>query len=650
MGYACIAVAYTYPLIRHFFTHVPGQLTEFSYSIWNLWHFRYTVSTLGTNPFWTDQQYWPYGGNLFLVHYTPLNDLLAYPLIPVLGLEATSNLLFLSWLTLAGYGVYLLLRDWGYGAGESFVSGVLYQCAPFMTLFILKGRGQDYTGIHPLPFYVWALSRAIRDGKLRDVILASLCLTWLWTYSYYHFLFCGLLIPLFYVFFRKPVALTFERRPQTPWLSVLTKTLKVALVLVSLRLAYALSQGQIKFGGTGTMKDILVYVAPYLAFWGLLAAFLWARTRLRLGLNRAAFHWGSLAPFIGVSACYAALNWPLIAATLYFMGTGDYGAPTNRWRGGGDPMDLSFMLLPGHYAHPLWGDWFARMAPSFLYIGNDPAIGFIPLLGVLWLWRQRSKDAPDPWVSLWLSSAVFFFVLMLGPWLRIFGVNTYLPLPFYLLRLLPVFIQMTNGRYFAIMLSFFLALLFAAVLRRIKERSTPQLARWVPAIALLLISLEFAHSGPPLFRLDYPPILHRLRDRPYGAVYLVPVSALFHYMKAHGPVGKEFIIDKMGSQIIHQKPYAAGGKLGRMARRVYNAVSTDPVWQGLLDAQDGAPPTRHLKDRAVMSRYFRNHQVTYVLAHAEMIPPALAKVMKTWPIELIDEEGPLRLYLVRRSP
>ena len=40
--------------------------------------------------------------------------------------------------------------------------------------------------------------------------------------------------------------------------SVLTKAVGFALFLVSLRLIYALSRGQIKFGGTGTMTDICV--------------------------------------------------------------------------------------------------------------------------------------------------------------------------------------------------------------------------------------------------------------------------------------------------------------------------------------------------------------------------------------------------------
>lgn len=643
-GYAAVSILFTFPLIMNFSTHLPGLLSEFSYSVWNLWHFRFTVSELGTNPLWTDFQYAPYGGNLLLVHYTILNNILAYPLLPILGLEATSNLFLLCWLTLAGFGIYLLLTDWGYEPGVSFSAGVLYLCSQFMTLYLQHGRGQDYTGVHPLPFFVWALSRALRDRKLIDVVLAALCLTWIWTYSYYHFLFCLLLLPLFFLFWDKPLSVDISRRPPTTFQRTTGWLLAGGLAIVFLYLATTLRQGQIAFRGKGSMKDIIAYVAPYLAFWGLLGTWLWNRFRVSLGLKLTAFRWENLKPYIGVIACYGALNWPLIAAMLYFMGSGDGGEPVNRWRGGGDPLDLSFILLPGHYAHPLWGDWFSRHMPSFLFNDDDPSIGFLPILSALWLWRRRPQD---PWVKLWLASSAFFFLLMLGPWLKIFGVNTYLPMPFYFLHLFPVFIHMTNGRYFTVMLSLFIALVFAVALKTLQERLSPRSARWVPAAALLLIAFEFSHGGLTLFRLDYPPLLHRLRDRPYGSVFLVPASSAFRFMKGKDAIGTEFLLDKNGTQIIHQKPYAGGGKLGRIARRVFDAMNTDPIWQGILAAQEGAKPSALLKDKPLMSRYFRNNQVLYVLSHDGMIPLALKEAMESWPMDRIDEDGPLRLYRVR---
>ena len=89
----------------------------------------------------------------------------------------------------------------------------------------------------------------------------------------------------------------------------------------------------------------------------------------------------------------------MVWAMLVLMRAGDYGAPVNRWRGGGNPVDLAWLLLP-QYWQPLWRDALARWAGPAHY----SFFGLGPLAALVWLWRRRPAapallgplHGPDP--------------------------------------------------------------------------------------------------------------------------------------------------------------------------------------------------------------------------------------------------------------
>ena len=230
-------------------------------------------------------------------------------------------------------------------------------------------------------------------------------------------------------------------------------------------------------------------------------------------------------------------------------------------------------------------------------------------------------------------------MLTLGPWLKVAGVHAYLPLPFYFLHMLPVFINMPAGTPFMAITACLLAVTLAAAVKALKTRW-----RWAALAALPLLMLDFAHVPTPTFALEFPGLIHRLRERPDGAVMLVPSTANFHYMVHPGLVGLPFMHHEL-AQTVHQKPIT-GGHLGRVARRVYTHMTGDPVFSGVVRAQENGPIAPVLSDRKRMNRYFRDMRLSYVLADTALIPPGLAKAMSRWPLKLIDSDGSLRLYAV----
>ncbi|MDE2237992.1 MAG: hypothetical protein KGK30_08900, partial [Elusimicrobia bacterium] len=444
------------------------------------------------------------------------------------------------------------------------------------------GRGLEFACVDAIPFFFWALSRALRDGKLRDAALAALCLTWVWTCNYYYFLICALLIPLAYVSLRRPVSLGLERRPAR---GLALKALDAALLAA---LAWAVHAafwtGQRAFHGRGSARTLLMYLLPYLCLWGLAALRLAAAYSARWRFNREAARWPALKPYAATLGLWLALNLPMVVAVLYLMSTGDYATAPRAWRGGGDPVDPLWLAIPSLY-HPFWSGWILRWIKR-LPFGKPiwTSLGLTPLAAAAWLWPRRPRG--EQWVGLWFAGASVCSVLVLGPWLRLFGVDTYLPLPFYFLHLLPVLNNMANGTNFAIFAALFLALLFAVALTEMMRRLTPRRARWVPAAAFALVALEFAPGRLPNFRLDVPPLIRRFAGRPRGAFLPVPLAEHFPRLM-YGMAGTEWL--EMTTQMVDARP-RVGGFLPRVSERVYRQAMGDPFFKALLAAQGGAAP------------------------------------------------------------
>lgn len=639
-GYVLLALFFCRPIAERFTTHIVGPAGgESAVGLWSVWYFRYAVTVLGSNPMWTDHQYWPYGANLVLHNYSPFAGLLGMLLQVFFNLEATYNILLVSSLVLAGYGVFLLLTDWDTDWRAAFVAGMVFAFSSVMNNEMALGGGLDRMGIHTIPFFVWTFSRAVRGGGLVDAALAALCLTWVWGYQYKYFLMCTMLIPVFFVCFNRPVRMTLSSRPSTPGLRAAARGLEVAFGLALLLCLRSIWSGQRQFHGSGDFRTLATYVMPYLAFWGFLGLRLAVKYSPGVALDRESFGWDRLAPYLSTSGFWALLNLPMIVSVVFFMLTGDYGGPSKSWRGGGGAVNPIPMFFPS-VTHPLWGPWIEKLTHiDFLSFGDSLSLGLVPLAGVLWLWRSRPADR---WISLWFWCLAFSFIMTLGPWLKVFSVQTYLPLPFYFIHLLPIFSNLQNGNMLNVFITLFEAILFGACLNEIMSRSSRRISVGVVVLAFCMLAVELFPAKRETYALRYSPLLHRLAERPDGAMLTIPTAAVFD---ALDPMGNRGGVPDIREQIVHHKP-RVGGFLGRVSSRTYRAMISDPYWMAIVAAQSGGEIPSILYDGEGIARYLRRGRIRYVLVDGARAPEALQRAVSRWRLRLVDSEGPLRLYLV----
>ncbi|MBI5245726.1 MAG: hypothetical protein HY923_00985 [Elusimicrobia bacterium] len=634
-GFTALALAYTYPLARHLTTHTIGFESDSSIWMWYIGHFRDAVRA-GANPFWTDMIYWPHGVNLMMFHGL-FYAVACYGLLPLLGLAATYNAVMLQTMVLSGYFVFLIADEWGAGWAASFVAGALYAFAPDVAVLINAGIGFDHLSRQVIPLFVWALSRAMRTRRLGDSLLAALALCVVWGCNFYFFLLCALMIPFFYLIWEKPVSWALVPRPPTASLRAASRALEAALAAAFFWLAWSLRAGQREFHGAGSARTLIAYVAPYVVFWGVGGLRLALSWRLKPTLNSGGLTWKSLRPYAAASGFWAILNLPMIISTILIIRAGDYGSTPSPWRGGGNPTDVGWLLLP-NLNSAIWGSGLQKwLGMPYASAGG---VGLLPLAGALWLWRQKPQDR---WVKLWFAGAAFGFVLTLGPWLKIFGFHTYLPLPFYFMHLLPFYNNIQTGFRLEPFGMMFLALLFAVFLREAARRVPARRAPWPAALAFGVLLVEFTSARIPLYDAAVPPIFQRLGERPDGAVLPVPWGACFDGLGPNGFLGTLFMAPH--HQLAHHKPFV-GGQIGRVPRHVYEKMKNDPFLQAILGAQSGAVPDALLRDGPYVGRRLREMPIRYVLVNTTLAPKALQDVVRRWPVKLIDEEGPLRLYAV----
>lgn len=634
-AYAALAFFFCRPVGAHLFAKLLGPGGDASVTLWNIWHFRDAVLHRA-NPLWTDYQYWPAGGNLLMHQYTLFADLFAFPLVPWIGVTGAYNVHMLACLVAAGYLLFLFARDFGAGDGASFVAGAALAFHPFVGAVIDSGDGVCYQVMWPAVLFFWALARAMRDGRMRDCAVAALALTAQWAYSYYYFLYLALMAGVFYLVHERPLVPSFRRRDLLPRAAM--RTLDAAALAAAAWALLSAVRGQREFHGHGSLRTLVLYVAPYLTLWTVLALRALSRWAVSVRFDRRAVEWRALKPFAATFGIYAALNLPLVGAILAGMRGGDYGTAPAPWRGGGNPTDLLQLVLPDA-ANPLWGGALAKL---YAALGMAPAsvsaVGVLLLAAAAWLWRRRPADR---WLRLWYAASAFSFAFALGPWLKVYGVHTYLPLPFYPVHLLPFFNNIQHGLRFNAFAVLFLAPVLARALDALRAAAPAKTRALVLPAAFALLALESAPPARALSSLEAPPIAVRLGERPYGPLLTVPVGANFNGISGEGWRG-HMALD-LALQSVHRKPIV-GGYLARVSLRAYRVFVDEPLIAGLLGCQDGGALPSAVTDREAAGRSLRDLRVRYVLVDGSRVPAELAAAVAHWPVRKLDAEGSWVLY------
>jgi hypothetical protein len=171
--YALLAACLTWPVILHPTTLVAGaERSDLWESLWSLWMFQRSAWS-GQIPFHTDLIGFPEGGTLVVADL--LNAVLALPLVPLVGLVPTYNVLVLGHLVLSATAAHRLaeaLPPTGAARGAGWVAGVAWAVAPVLVSGIHNGTSEAIGGGW-LPLALLAALAAVRRGGAGRVVAAA---------------------------------------------------------------------------------------------------------------------------------------------------------------------------------------------------------------------------------------------------------------------------------------------------------------------------------------------------------------------------------------------------------------------------------------------------------------------------------------------
>ena len=456
--FAALSVLLTWPLAAQFTTdglsRLPGDGIDDPSLAWNLWWVKHALVDQPQNPFQVAWQFWPVGINLAFYTLTVLNGMLAIPLQAAFGVIPAYNLLLLSSFVLSGLGAYLLClsfvndrrRTTDVGASavighSSFIihhssfntaailGGALYAFASAKLFYAALGQG-NIASSQWIPFAILYIVRAARrDGRPRDALLAALFVT-LQAYAELTYAsFLGIFAALAVVWRVLGMMKTPRQVEDSGVLNL-----------------FSGSPGQFPLPGAPPVRSLpagrRMKINPSAVLCVICGLFSGQNTA---GQDRNA----SLGRFLARMALLAALVAigcaPILANMLPdLMTEGDF------FTSGGGFADIFSADLAGYalptQLHPLLGGIIRRAAndsaprPDGSHFpvnkGQQVYLGYTALtLAAVGLWRGRRR--PQMW--FWTLAAGLFFLLTLGPSLRVAGYDLRVPLPFDLVAQLPFY-------------------------------------------------------------------------------------------------------------------------------------------------------------------------------------------------------------------
>ncbi|MEZ4737228.1 MAG: hypothetical protein R3E79_59870 [Caldilineaceae bacterium] len=420
--YTLAALILTWPLIRHFATHVPGDGIDDPSLAWNLWWIKERlVDQVTLDIFHVEWMFHPIRINLGFYTLTPLNGLLSIPLQTAFTLIVANNLILLSSFIIGGFGAYLLTlytlihRQPSTVHRPSSIAGALWARPSSMALYA------HFVNVHRQSSALFAgFVYAFASAKLFYVSLGQFNIA-----SSQWIPFCALYL------------LRLARARS--WRSGLYNAALAGLFLT------------LQAWAELTYASFLLIFAALVFLWALLTQHATRNTQHALRLT--SFTIFGLTFLIGITPFLWAMIPDLLREGNFFASGGGFADNYSA--------DLAGYLLPTRL-HPFWGEW-VNQFPFPHNLGEQIFLGYsvmlLAVLGGVTLLRQPTQRGSG---AFWLVATFLFWWLTLGAQVRWMGAPTPIPGPFDLISRLPFF---SGNRYpsrYSVMLLMCVAVLAGA--------------------------------------------------------------------------------------------------------------------------------------------------------------------------------------------
>jgi hypothetical protein len=632
LGYAGAAVIFTWPLAPRLSTHVLGPLSgDTGLYIWNLWSFGHELSQ-GRHPFFTTAVFaLAPPTDLALHNYTAAAGAVAMVLLRWLDITVVYNLVLLATLAVSGlFGYLLVLRLTG-RHGVSWIAGLLFGFSPFV---IARTAGHlSLVSVAPIAAFWLSIDALRQTGRYRAGVAAGASLAWALYSDPYYLVYCVMLAAVLLA----PLSVSIERRATSgrrPLARAFGLTSVLALALAAAIWAnggWSFTLGGIGVSAHGLHNPVMAATLAGSACWAL---------HYRYGVGVALQRLGRLNPR---NLCVAAASALLLLApwlwALWFRVAdgGQFGRPTV-WRSAVPGADLLALLVPNPrhpLLRPLVRPWLEERPGGF--IENVVSVSIVALAVILVArWRKAVR-----FPTLWVAITVGFAVLALGPFLTIGGVNTHIPLPWYVLGHVPLLGAASTPTRFAAVMMLGMTALFGLALAGLVDRAGARGRILVGAVAVALVA-ELLPVPRTLYAADVPDVYAVIAadSRPVSVLHLP-----FGFRDGLRTVGyydnaRQFFQTSHGKRLI-------GGYLSRLTPEAVRRQRSSKSLRTLVALGEGMPykppPGEVLRVRG--AAFARRARLGYVVVdRARTPPPLLDYAVTAFSLERIGGDAEYELY------
>ena len=635
LGYAAVAVAFTWPLLPNISTHLTGSPDgDTGVYVWNQWVFQHELLNNHRSPYFTDKIFSLSGAraNLSLHNYTVFQNLVALPLISWLGVVTTFNVVYLLMTVLTGYAGFLLVRQVTGAWVESWLAGVLFAWSP--ALVTRGGAHFSLVAAAPLALFMLLLLRTADRQRLRDALALGLTCAWAASADAYYAVYCVILAALFMV----PRVITIQRSSPQPLHRAVPWTLDVLLFCVGGLVASILISGGWQITVLGRVASVRSLYTPMLLLMLLACARIsWSyRPNVLPCDGRSLLRVLRLSMAAGLAA--VAVLSPVLYAAAVRVAQGRWDRNQIFWRSSPRGVDLAAFVLPNPN-HPLAPDslraWLTPRPDA--YYENVASLTFVALFVIVAAWRAGWRVP-----RLWAGLAVVFGALSLGPFVHVLGINTHIPGPWAFLRYVPIVELARTPSRFSIVLMLVVVVLFGAALYWLGQR-WPRRRRAIVATAAALLLFELLPAPRPVYSAVVPQIYNHIAAMRDDSVRVLELP--LGVRDGTRSVGN-FTARSQYFQTVHRKPLI-GGYLSRVSRRRMADVRRDPMADALIWLSEGHELDASRRPWLVADgpSFVRRAKVGFVVIDHAQTPPALREfAIDAFDLRLVDSDGNFELY------
>jgi hypothetical protein len=331
--------------------------------------------------------------------------------------------------------------------------------------------------------------------------------------------------------------------------------------------------------------------------------------------------------------------------------------------------DLLGFLVPTMY-HPLLGSLVERFGidhsvGQHIYLGYSAL--FLAIVGAAAQCRRRTGERSPATArgrhhtpGFWVLSTVVFWLLTLGPTLRINGHDTGLPLPFALVVQLPFFKGNRYPSRYSVLLILSLAMLvafgLAAIVSWCKARPTaarrPMTRTLIPLVLMSLLLFEHLSIPLPLSDMRAPVVYKAIADEMPGDWTLLDLPVAWRNGFRVTGTQHPIIMFEQYYQTVHGKRILAGNTSRNPPLKFQYFVEA-PVINTLIALETGhtVDPAIVEGDRALAADVLRFFNIEAIVIHpAQVGPEMIPYVETTMPVELFRDDGQILAYRVDLPP